>query len=125
MALFRSPWARRYVRHVAGYVVELSGGRDLVVEADTYRHEGRLTVFYVLDDPTASRVINSWSTPLASVRTADVRCIHHRSLAAAVEEQRATERHDRRTPPRHTRPNAENPHYVKLTQMRTGAQSPS
>ena len=60
---------------MAAYVVELSGGRDIVVDADTYRHEGRLTVFYALDDPTASRVINSWSTPLASVRTVDIRCI--------------------------------------------------
>lgn len=54
-----------------GYEVMISDGTvEQVSGADTYQQEGPLTTFFRAD--AGRRVVDSWSTRLASFRTADV-----------------------------------------------------
>jgi hypothetical protein len=54
-----------------GYEVTISdGSSELVQGADTYQQEGPLTTFFATD--SAQRVVNGWSTRLASYRTTEI-----------------------------------------------------
>ncbi len=57
-----------------GYVITLVDDTvELVSDADAYQQEGPLTTFFRTSPGRA--VVDSWSTRLASFRTADVRKI--------------------------------------------------
>ena len=57
-----------------GYEVTISDGSvERVPDADTYQQEGPLTTFFRTD--AGRRIIDSWSTRLASFRTAEIRRI--------------------------------------------------
>lgn len=54
---------------MTGYQITLADRTDRIDDADAYQQEGPLTTFFA----TGPRnVINSWSTRLASYRTADI-----------------------------------------------------
>ncbi|HUF32542.1 MAG TPA: hypothetical protein VMN58_04945 [Acidimicrobiales bacterium] len=69
-----------------GYEVTTSDGSSEVVEgADTYQQEGPLTTFFATD--SAQRVVNGWSTRLASYRTTEIariRRVDHLRAAGRV-----------------------------------------
>lgn len=59
---------------MALYAVTLSDQTtDLIENADAYQQEGPLTTFFSFADGRA--IIDSWSTRLASYRTADISAI--------------------------------------------------
>jgi len=55
---------------------------DFVEGADAYQQEGPLTTFFAFSDNR--RVIDSWSTRLASYRTADISAIRRSTAAMAA-----------------------------------------
>ena len=58
---------------------------ETVAGADAYQHEGPMTTFFRRGD--GREVIDSWSTRIASFRTADLLAV--RRCEAAVEQLRA------------------------------------
>jgi len=56
---------------MAAFAIELANDRNEVVTGvDAYQQEGPLTTFFALDSQRF--VIDSWSTRVASFRTADI-----------------------------------------------------
>lgn len=56
---------------MASFCVELTSERlELVEDVDAYQQEGPLTTFFAVDSQRP--VIDSWSTRIASFRTADI-----------------------------------------------------
>ncbi len=56
---------------MAAFSVELTNDRvEQIKQADAYQQEGPLTTFFAVD--SHSRGIDSWSTRVASFRTADI-----------------------------------------------------
>ncbi len=63
-----------------------------IEDADAYQQEGPLTTFFRLDD--GRRVIDSWSTRLASFRTVDIVAVRrHQGCRARLGEQRTRSEH--------------------------------
>lgn len=54
---------------------------ETVGEADAYQQEGPMTTFFLTGDGRST--VDSWSTRVASVRTADVLLIRRSELGAA------------------------------------------
>ena len=66
-----------------GYEVSLSdGSTEVVPGADTYQQEGPLTTFFATEP--GRRVVDGWSTRLASFRTVEVVRIRRSGLQAAA-----------------------------------------
>ena len=64
-----------------GYVVSLSNEHcERVDDADAYQLEGPLTTFF----RTGHGIVDSWSTRLASFRTADIRAIRAVEITLGV-----------------------------------------
>lgn len=60
---------------MAGYRITLADDHhELIDQADAYQQEGPLTTFFSVD--AGRKVIDCWSTRLASFRTAEIRSIH-------------------------------------------------
>jgi len=56
---------------MAQFAIQLSKGETITIdEADTYQFEGPLTTFF--STGSSRQVIDSWSTRIASYRTADI-----------------------------------------------------
>jgi len=56
---------------MAQFAIQLSKGETITIsEADTYQFEGPLTTFF--STGSGRQVIDSWSTRVASYRTADI-----------------------------------------------------
>lgn len=56
---------------MAQFTIQLKDGQPITVsEADTYQFEGPLTTFF--STGSSLQVIDSWSTRVASYRTADI-----------------------------------------------------
>ena len=56
---------------MAAFSIELANDRvEVIDQADAYQQEGPLTTFFAVD--ARSRGIDSWSTRVASFRTADI-----------------------------------------------------
>lgn len=54
---------------------------ELIEGADAYQQEGQMTTFFALGD--GRRVVDCWSTRLASFRSSEVVIVRRRELAAA------------------------------------------
>jgi hypothetical protein len=68
---------------MASFEVTLSDQRVETVDgADAYQQEGPLTTFFALSGER--QVIDSWSTRLASFRTADIVAVRRRSAAVPL-----------------------------------------
>lgn len=66
-----------------GYEVTISdGSTEVITGADTYLQEGPLTTFFRTDP--GRRVIDGWSTRLASIRTTEVVRIRRLEALAAA-----------------------------------------
>ncbi len=66
-----------------GYEVSLSdGSTEVVPGADTYQQEGPLTTFFATEP--GRRVVDGWSTRLASFRTVEVVRIRRLGLQVAA-----------------------------------------
>jgi hypothetical protein len=66
-----------------GYEVSLSdGSTEVVPGADTYQQEGPLTTFFATEP--GRRVVDGWSTRLASFRTVEVVRIRRSGLQVAA-----------------------------------------
>ncbi len=56
---------------MAQFAIQLSKGETITIsEADTYQFEGPLTTFF--STGSSRQIIDSWSTRVASYRTADI-----------------------------------------------------
>lgn len=58
------------------------GTTHTVVDADAYQQEGPMTTFFRTDGPGGR--VDSWSTRMASVRTAEILVIHRRDEAVVA-----------------------------------------
>lgn len=66
-----------------GYEVTISdGSTEVILGADTYQQEGPLTTFF-LTEP-GRRVVDGWSTRLASFRTVEIARIRRRVQEVAA-----------------------------------------
>lgn len=66
-----------------GYEVTISdGSTEVILGADTYQQEGPLTTFF-LTEP-GRRVVDGWSTRLASFRTVEIARIRRRERQVAA-----------------------------------------
>jgi hypothetical protein len=69
---------------VAQFAIQLSKGETITIaEADTYQFEGPLITFF--STGSSRQVIDSWSTRVASYRTADVVSIERFDLVLPLE----------------------------------------
>lgn len=69
---------------MAQFAVQLTKGETVYInEADAYQFEGPLTTFF--STGSSRQVIDSWSTRVASYRTADVLSIERFDLVLPVE----------------------------------------
>jgi len=69
---------------MAQFAIQLSKGETITIsEADTYQFEGPLTTFF--STGSGRQVIDSWSTRLASYRTADIVSIERFDLVLPLE----------------------------------------
>ena len=69
---------------MAQFAIQLSKGETITIEeADTYQFEGPLTTFF--STGSSRQVIDSWSTRVASYRTADIVSIERFDLVLPLE----------------------------------------
>ena len=69
---------------MAQFAIQLSKGETITIsEADTYQFEGPLTTFF--STGSGRQVIDSWSTRVASYRTADIVSIERFDLVLPLE----------------------------------------
>ncbi len=69
---------------MAQFTIQLSKGETITIEeADTYQFEGPLTTFF--STGSSRQVIDSWSTRVASYRTADIVSIERFDLVLPLE----------------------------------------
>ena len=69
---------------MAQFAIQLSKGETITIdEADTYQFEGPLTTFF--STGSSRQVIDSWSTRIASYRTADIVSIERFDLVLPME----------------------------------------
>ena len=69
---------------MAQFAIQLSKGETITIaEADTYQFEGPLITFF--STGSSRQVIDSWSTRVASYRTADVVSIERFDLVLPLE----------------------------------------
>ena len=75
---------------MAQFAVQLSKGETITIaEADAYQFEGPLTTFF--STGSSRQVIDSWSTRVASYRTADIVSIERFDLVLPMESGLPTE----------------------------------
>lgn len=75
---------------MAQFAVQLSKGETITIaEADAYQFEGPLTTFFATG--SSRQVIDSWSTRVASYRTADIVSIERFDLVLPMESGLPTE----------------------------------
>ncbi len=69
---------------MAQFAIQLSKGETITIsEADTYQFEGPLTTFF--STGSSRQIIDSWSTRVASYRTADIISIERFDLVLPLE----------------------------------------
>ena len=69
---------------MAQFAIQLSKGETITIsEADTYQFEGPLTTFF--STGSSRQIIDSWSTRVASYRTADIVSIERFDLILPLE----------------------------------------
>lgn len=69
---------------MAQFAIQLSKGETITInEADTYQFEGPLTTFF--STGSGRQVIDSWSTRVASYRTADIVSIERFDLVLSLD----------------------------------------
>lgn len=69
---------------MAQFAVQLTKGETITIaEADTYQFEGPLTTFF--STGSSRQIIDSWSTRVASYRTADIVSIERFDLVLPLE----------------------------------------
>lgn len=69
---------------MAQFAIQLTKGETITIsEADTYQFEGPLTTFF--STGSSRQVIDSWSTRVASYRTADIVSIERFDLVLPLE----------------------------------------
>ena len=69
---------------VAQFAIQLTKGETITIsEADTYQFEGPLTTFF--STGSSRQIIDSWSTRVASYRTADIVSIERFDLVLPLE----------------------------------------
>ncbi len=69
---------------MAQFAIQLSKGETITIDqADTYQFEGPLTTFF--STGSSRQVIDSWSTRIASYRTADIVSIERFDLVLPLE----------------------------------------
>ncbi len=69
---------------MAQFAIQLSKGETITIsEADTYQFEGPLTTFF--STGSSRQIIDSWSTRVASYRTADIVSIERFDLILSLE----------------------------------------
>ena len=69
---------------MAQFAVQLTNGETVTIDqADAYQFEGPLTTFFATG--SSRQVIDSWSTRIASYRTADIRSIERFDLVLPIE----------------------------------------
>ena len=69
---------------MAQFAIQLNKGETITIsEADTYQFEGPLTTFF--STGSGRQVIDSWSTRVASYRTADIISIERFDLVLPLE----------------------------------------
>lgn len=82
---FRCTGVPSYRRGMAVFDIIRKGTADVErdeVEADAYQQEGPMTTFFALADDR--RVIDCWSTRVASYRTADIVTVRRRDAALSL-----------------------------------------
>jgi hypothetical protein len=69
---------------MAQFAIQLTKGETITIaEADTYQFEGPLTTFF--STGSSRQIIDSWSTRVASYRTADIVSIERFDLVLPLE----------------------------------------
>ena len=69
---------------MAQFAIQLTKGETITItEADTYQFEGPLTTFFTTG--SSRQIIDSWSTRVASYRTADIVSIERFDLVLPLE----------------------------------------
>lgn len=69
---------------MAQFAIQLNKGETITItEADTYQFEGPLTTFF--STGSSRQIIDSWSTRVASYRTADIISIERFDLVLPLE----------------------------------------
>ena len=75
---------------MAQFAIQLTKGETITIaEADTYQFEGPLTTFF--STGSSRQVIDSWSTRVASYRTADIVSIERFDLVLPLDSGNETD----------------------------------